>query len=218
MRDRKAEGGRTSAGRSAGLRPPPSLDRASRAGFATATTRRDRTTRPAARARRRAGPVVAVRGSRFDAAIVSTIPFCRRHRSSARSVAEASARIHGSDRSAARNACPAPTREHPGAHRAGDIHTQDEDQERVDLAVEASDQGRRGPRAPCHPSIDGVERERHRREGRFEQHHVCGLAERVGHQRRDDGGERGARRASPTQPAPARRRGSRRGRGPAPRS
>ena len=51
-------------------------------------------------------------------------------------------------------------REHPRAGRAGDVHAEHEDQERVDLAVEARAQRRRRPRASHDPSVDRVQRER----------------------------------------------------------
>ena len=53
-----------------------------------------------------------------------------------------------------------PDREHPRAVRRGDVDAEGEDQERVDLAVEARAQRGRRPGAPRHPAVDRVERER----------------------------------------------------------
>ena len=82
-------------------------------------------------------------------------------------------------------------REHPRAGRAGDVHAEDEDQERVDLSVELRAQRRRGPGPARHPSVDRVERERDRRE-RHQHRDRRGLLERVRDQRRHSDGERGA--------------------------
>ena len=80
-------------------------------------------------------------------------------------------------------------REHPRAGRAGDVHAEDEDQERVDLTVEARAQRRRRPVASRDPSVDRVQRERDDRE--CHQHRDRrGLVERVRDQRRDADGER----------------------------
>ena len=79
-------------------------------------------------------------------------------------------------------------REHPRAGRAGDIHAEDEDQERVDLAVEARAQRRR-PCASRDPAVDRVQRERDDRE-RHQHRDRRGLVERVRGQRRDADGER----------------------------
>ncbi len=87
-------------------------------------------------------------------------------------------------------------REHPRAGRAGGIHAEDEDQERVDLAVEVRAQRRRRPCAPHDPSVDGVQRERDDRE--CHQHRDRrGPAERVRDQRRDADGERGPGKGHP---------------------
>ncbi len=84
-------------------------------------------------------------------------------------------------------------REHPRARRAGDVHAEDEDQERVDLTVEAGAQRRRRPRASRHPSVDRVEDESS--DGEDHQHRDrcgrCGLPERHRGQRRDPPDERG---------------------------
>ena len=80
-------------------------------------------------------------------------------------------------------------REHPRAGRAGDIHAEDEDQERVDLTVEARAQRRCRPVASRDPSVDRVQRERDGRE--CHQHRdLRGFVERVRDQRRDADGER----------------------------
>ena len=50
--------------------------------------------------------------------------------------------------------------EHPGAVARGDVDAEREDQERVDLAVEARPQRGRRPGAPRHPAVGRVERER----------------------------------------------------------
>ena len=87
-------------------------------------------------------------------------------------------------------------REHPGAGRAGDVHAEDEDQERVDLAVEVRTQRGRRPRAPHDPSVDCVQHERDDGE-RHEQRDLRGLVERVRDQRRDGDRERRARQRHP---------------------
>ena len=83
-----------------------------------------------------------------------------------------------------------PDREHPRAARGGDVDAEGEDQERVDLAVEARAQRGRGPGAPRHPSVDRVQRERDGGE-RHEQRDRRGADERVRGQRGDADGERG---------------------------
>ncbi len=80
-------------------------------------------------------------------------------------------------------------REHPRAGRAGDIHAEGEDQERVDLPVETRTQRRRRPAPPRDPAVDGVQRERDDRE-RHQDRDRRGLVERVRDQRRDARGER----------------------------
>ena len=131
-----AGGGATSVGAPARRRPPPPLDPAWRAGVSATTTRRGRTTRPAARERRRGTPWVTAGGRTSAAATVSTIP-CVAATTLRQYRGGNGARIHGSgharreERVAGRA-----DREHPRAGRAGDIHAEDEDQERVDLAVE----------------------------------------------------------------------------------
>ncbi len=56
-------------------------------------------------------------------------------------------------------------REHPWAEVASDVDAEHEDQERVDLHVEAGPEGGRGAGASCHLPIDPVERQRHRCHG-----------------------------------------------------
>ena len=80
-------------------------------------------------------------------------------------------------------------RKHPRAGRASDIHTEDEDQERVDLTVKARAQRRRRHVASRDPAVDRVQRERDDGEG--DQHRDrSGLVERVRDQRRHPDGER----------------------------
>ena len=83
-----------------------------------------------------------------------------------------------------------PDREHPRAVRGGDVDAEGEDQERVDLAVEARPQRGRRPGAPRHRSVDGVQRERDGSE-RHEQRDRRAVRERVRGQRSDADGERG---------------------------
>ena len=83
-----------------------------------------------------------------------------------------------------------PDREHPRAARGGDVDAEGEDQERVDLAVEARPQRGRRPGAPRHPSVDRVQHERDGRE-RHEQRDRRVVRERVRGQRGDADGERG---------------------------
>ena len=87
-------------------------------------------------------------------------------------------------------------REHPGAGRAGDEHAEDENQERVDLAVELRTQWGRRSHAPDDPSVDCVQHERDDRE-RHEQRDLGGLVERVRDQRRDGDRERRPRQCHP---------------------
>ena len=56
-----------------------------------------------------------------------------------------------------------PDGEHPRTVDRGDVDAEGEDQERVDLAVEARTQRGRGPGAPRHPAVGQVECERRRR-------------------------------------------------------
>ena len=92
--------------------------------------------------------------------------------------------------------------EHPRAVLAGGVDAEREDQEGVDLAVEARAQRGRGAGAARHPAVGGVERERDGRE-RHQQRDRRGVRERVGRQRGDADRERGAgerhprRRAEP---------------------
>ena len=83
-----------------------------------------------------------------------------------------------------------PDREHPRAVRGGDVDAEGEDQERVDLAVEARAQRGRRPGAPRHPAVGRVERERDGGE-RHEQRDRRVVRERVRGQRGDADGERG---------------------------
>ena len=103
-------------------------------------------------------------------------------------------------------------REHPRAVRGGGVDAEGGDQERVDLAVEARAQRGRRPRAPRHPSVGRVQRERDGGE-RHEQRDRRVLRERVRGQRRDADGHRGPGERHRRTPAPAARRA--RGRGPA---
>ena len=140
--------------------------------------------------------MVTAGGRTSAAATVSTIP-CVAATTLRQSRGGSGARIHaqrppGREERVARRA----DREHPGAGRAGDVHAEDEDQERVDLAVELRAERRRRPRAPRDPSVDRVEHERERRE-RHEQRDRRGLAERVRDQRRDADGERRPREGHP---------------------
>ena len=84
-----------------------------------------------------------------------------------------------------------PDREHPPPVRGGDVDAEGEDQERVDLAVEARAQRGRRPGAPRHPSVDRVERECDGGE-RDEQSDRRVARERDRGQRGDADGERGA--------------------------
>ena len=86
-------------------------------------------------------------------------------------------------------------REHPRAARAGDVHAEDEDQERIDLTVELRAQTCR-PRASRHPSVDRVQRERDRRQ-RHQHRDRPRVAERVRHQRSDADGERRSDKGHP---------------------
>ena len=81
-------------------------------------------------------------------------------------------------------------REHPRAVRGGDVDAEGEDQERVDLAVEARAQRGRRTGAPRHPAVDQVQRERDGGE-RHEQRDRRVVRERVRGQRGDADGERG---------------------------
>ena len=83
-----------------------------------------------------------------------------------------------------------PDREHPCAVRGGDVDAEGEDQERVDLGVEARPQRGRRPGAPRHQSVDRVERERDCGE-RHEQRDRRAVRERARGQRSDADGERG---------------------------
>ena len=87
-------------------------------------------------------------------------------------------------------------RKHPRAGRGGDVHAENGDQERIDLAVEACAQRRAGPGASHDPSVEPVQRERDARE-RHQQRDRRGLAEGVRGERRDPDGERGPRERHP---------------------
>ena len=70
-------------------------------------------------------------------------------------------RSQGRTQPAATNAYRASAdREHPRPDRAGDVHAQHQDQERVDLHVEARPERRGGAGAPSDPAVDVVEDER----------------------------------------------------------
>ena len=83
-----------------------------------------------------------------------------------------------------------PDREHPRAGRGGDVDAEGQDQERVDLAVEARAQRGRRPGAPRQPSVDRVQHERDGGE-RDEERDRRVARERVRGQRGDADGERG---------------------------
>ena len=111
---------------------------ARRAGGPTATRRRGRTTRRAARARR--ARTACVQRQRQDVCSRDRqhdplrrgddlAPVARRQR-----LAHPRQQPPGDEERVARRA----DREHPRAGRAGDVHAEDDDQERVDLAVEAA--------------------------------------------------------------------------------
>ena len=87
-------------------------------------------------------------------------------------------------------------REHPRAVLLGGVDAEGEDQERVDLAVEARAQRGRGAGAAGHPAVGGVERERDRGE-RHQQRDRRGVRERVRRQRGDADRERGTRERHP---------------------
>ena len=91
-----------------------------------------------------------------------------------------------------------PDREHPHAVDRGDVDAEGEDQERVDLAVEARSQRVRRLGAPRHPSVDRVQRERDGGE-RHEQRDGRVVHER---QRGDAERERGARERHPGRRSP----------------
>ncbi len=83
-------------------------------------------------------------------------------------------------------------REHPRAVRRRDGDAEGEDEERVDLAVEARPERAHGAGAPRHPPVDRVERERGGRE-RDEQRGVA----RIDRERGDADGERRPRERHP---------------------
>ena len=94
-----------------------------------------------------------------------------------------------------------PDREHPRAVGGRDGHAEGEDEERVDLAVEARPERAHRARAPRHPPVDRVERER----GGGERDEQRGVA-RIDRERGDAGGEHRPRERHP-------RRGPERARG-----
>ena len=81
-------------------------------------------------------------------------------------------------------------REHPRAVDGGDVHAEREDQERVDLAVEARAQRGHGPGAAREPAVDEVQRERDGGQ-RHEQRDRRVACEGVRDQRGDADGEGG---------------------------
>ncbi len=89
-----------------------------------------------------------------------------------------------------------PNREHPRAGRGRDVDAEGEDQERIDLAVEARAERGRRPRAPRQPAVGQVQRERDGGE-RDKQRDRRGARERVRGQRGDADGERGPRDRHP---------------------
>ena len=93
-------------------------------------------------------------------------------------------------------------RQHPRAGALGDVDAQREDQERVDLAVEARAQRRRRAGAPRDPSVGRVERERDGGE-RHQQHDRRLARERADGERGDAGGERGPGERHPRRRPPA---------------
>ncbi len=84
-----------------------------------------------------------------------------------------------------------PDREHPRAVFGGDVDAEGEDQERVDLAVEARAERGRRPGAPRHPPVDQVQHERDGGE-RHQQRDRCPVREGVRDERGDADGERGS--------------------------
>ena len=54
-----------------------------------------------------------------------------------------------------------PDGEHPDAERAGDVHAEQEDQDRVDLHVEARPDRRHRPGVPGDPAVHRVQHQRH---------------------------------------------------------
>jgi hypothetical protein len=82
-----------------------------------------------------------------------------------------------------------PDRQHPPAAVGGDVHAEGEDQERVDLAVEARSQLGLRAGAPRHPSVDQVQAERDGRE-RHQQRDGDVAGERDRDQHGDADGER----------------------------
>ncbi len=83
-----------------------------------------------------------------------------------------------------------PDGEDPQAQRAGDVHTEEEDQDRVDLHVEACPDGRRRAGAPGDAAVHRVERQSY--DGERRQHaHRDGVHEGIGDQGRHASDENG---------------------------
>ena len=176
-----------------------------RRGGATATRCTRRPTPRAATSATARSACVSARGRTSAAATVSTIAL--RRRDDLAPAARRQRRAHprqqplAGDEQVARR----PDREHPRAVRGGDVDAEGEDQERVDLAVEARAQRGRRPGAPRHPSVDRVQRERDGGE-RHEQRDRRVVRERVRDQRGDADGERGPGERHPRRrPQPAHR-------------
>ena len=98
-------------------------------------------------------------------------------------------------------------REHPRAVDGRDVHAEREDQERVDLAVEAGAQRCHGPGAAREPAVDEVQRERDGGQ-RHEQRDRRVVCEGVRDQRGDADGEGGPGERHPRRALP-RTRGAR---------
>ena len=131
-----------------------------RAGGATATRRRGRTTRRAVASAAARTTWVSGSGSTSAAATVSVMP-CVAATTLRQSRRGSGARIHGEQPPGREErVAGGADRQHPRADRGRDVHAEGEDQERVDLAVEARAEPRRRPGAAGDPSVDEVERER----------------------------------------------------------
>ena len=104
-----------------------------------------------------------------------------------------------------------PDREDPDPERPGDQHAEDEDEEGVDLPVEARTQRRHGAGAPGGPPVDGVEGQPHGGQG--DDHGQRSSA--PGARRHEGGHAAGERRPDERDPVrPAERRRPRPGEGP----
>lgn len=95
-------------------------------------------------------------------------------------------------------------REHPPARHRCDVHAQDQNEERVDLHVEARSERRSGAGTPSDPTVHPVEDQRHRRE-RHEGRHRCPATERVRRERRDPRDEDSASQCHLSADSPSRR-------------